>query len=82
MLIPALQAKGYTVLQADAPPANASGIVTFLKPDADLPAIHTKLKQAGITASLRASRSGQRYIRFSPHFYNTDAELQRALEVV
>ncbi|MDB6031186.1 MAG: Aminotransferase class [Verrucomicrobiales bacterium] len=80
LLIPALQEKGYTVLQADAAPANASGIVTFYKPDADLPGLHTKLKEANIIVSLRASRSGQRYIRLSPHFYNTDAELHRLLE--
>jgi cysteine desulfurase/selenocysteine lyase len=80
LLIPALQEKGYTVLQADAPSSNSSGIVTFHKPGADLQALHTKLKEANVVASLRASRSGQRYIRFSPHFYNTDTELHRALE--
>lgn len=79
-LVPELQAKGYTVLQADAPAANAGGIVTFYKPETDLPALHSKLQQANIVTSLRASRSGQRYIRLSPHFYNTDAELHRVLE--
>ena len=81
-LVPALQAKGYTVLQADAPPANASGIVTFHKPGADLPAVHQKLTEANIITSLRADRSGQKYIRLSPHFYNTDAELHRVLELL
>src|SRR5436309_6000022 len=37
-LVPALQAKGYTVLQAGAPPEHASAIVTFHRPGADLPA--------------------------------------------
>ncbi len=81
-LVPALQAKGYTVLQADAPPANASGIVTFHKPGADLPAVHQKLTEANIITSLRVDRSGQKYIRLSPHFYNTDAELHRVLELL
>jgi len=45
----------------------------------DLAALHKKLTDAGVVASLRADRKGQNYIRFSPHFYNTDAELQRAL---
>jgi selenocysteine lyase/cysteine desulfurase len=27
-------------------------------------------------------RKGQRYIRLSPHFYNTDAELHRVLELL
>ena len=53
-LIPALQAKGYVVLQADAPPAHASAIVTFHRPGADLPALHQKLLKANIVTSLRA----------------------------
>jgi selenocysteine lyase/cysteine desulfurase len=31
---------------------------------------------------LRTDRKGQHYIRLSPHFYNTDAELQRVVEMV
>jgi selenocysteine lyase/cysteine desulfurase len=81
-LVPALRAKGYTVLNGDVPAENASGIVTFHKPDADLPALHQKLTGNGVVASLRADRKGQKYIRFSPHFYNTDAELERALALV
>ena len=81
-LVPGLQAKGYTVLQADAPPANASGIVTFHKPGADLAAQHAKLTENQIITSLRADRAGQKYIRLSPHFYNTPAELQRVLDLL
>jgi cysteine desulfurase / selenocysteine lyase len=81
-LVPALQAKGFTVLNADAPPENASGIVTFFKPGADLVALHQKLLAANIVTSLRADRKGQRYLRLSPHFYNTDAELQRVVEMI
>lgn len=81
-LVPALQAKGYTVLQADAPEANASGIVSFFKPGEDLTPTHEKLSQAGVVTSLRGDRSGQKYIRLSPHFYNTEAELQRALDLL
>ena len=82
MLVPALQAKGYSVLNADATPENASGIVTFFKPEADLPALHQELLDANIVTSLRVDRKGQRYLRLSPHFYNTDAELQRVLELL
>ena len=81
-IVPALQGKGYTVLHPDAPPANASGIVTFYRPNTDLATIHQRLAQANVVASLRGSRSGQDYLRFSPHFYNTDAELQRAMELL
>lgn len=81
-LVPALQAKGYSVLNADAAPANASGIVTFSKPGADLTLLHQKLLDANIVTSLRMDRAGQKYIRLSPHFYNTDAELQRVVEMI
>lgn len=82
LLVPALQAKGYTVLHADAGPVNASGIVTFFKPATDMAAVHQRLLDAHIVTSLRSDRQGQRYIRLSPHFYNTDAELQRVLELL
>ncbi len=81
-LVPALQAKGYTVLNAGAPPSAVSGIVTFTRPVTDLPGLHERLAAAGIVTSLRADRSGQRYLRLSPHFYNTDAELARLLELL
>jgi selenocysteine lyase/cysteine desulfurase len=70
------------VLQADAPVENGSGIVSFHRPGADLTALHQKLTDAGVVTSLRADRTGQKYIRLSPHFYNTDAELERVLELV
>jgi len=81
-VVPALQAKGYTLLQADAPAANASGIITFFKPGADLVRLHQKLLEQNIVTSLRADRSGQRYLRLSAHFYNTDGELHRVLEML
>jgi selenocysteine lyase/cysteine desulfurase len=47
-----------------------------------MPALHEKLTRANILTSLRSDRSGRKYIRLSPHFYNTDAELQRVLELL
>ena len=64
------------------PPEHASGIVTFYKPESDMPALHAKLTEAKVITSLRSNRAGQRYIRISPHFYNTDAELHRMLELL
>jgi selenocysteine lyase/cysteine desulfurase len=81
-LVPALQAKGYTVLNADAPPENNSGITSFHQPGKDLSALHQKLLDANVFTSLRTDRQGQKYIRLSPHFYNTDAELHRVLELI
>lgn len=81
-LIPALQTKGFTVLQADAPPENASAIVSFYRENFDVSALHKKFEEAKIVTSLRSDRSGRRYIRLSPHFYNTDAELNRVLDLL
>ena len=81
-LVPAIQEKGFTVLQPSAPPENASGIVTFFKPGADMKEVHAKLEAANIFPSLRADRAGQQYIRLSPHFYNTDEELRRVIEAL
>lgn len=81
-LVHALQGKGYSVLHADAPPANCSGITTFFNQGQDMTVLHQKLLQANVVTSLRVDRQGQKYIRLSPHFYNTDAELQRVLELL
>ncbi len=81
-LVSALQAKGFAVLNADAKPENASGIISFRQSGKDLTALHKNLTDIGVVASLRADRRGQKYIRFSPHFYNTDAELHRTLELL
>ena len=81
-LVPALQAKNCEVLQAQMPPENCGGITTFAVPGVDMPALHGKLAAAGIVTSLRASRDGRQWIRLSPHYYNTDAELHRVLELL
>ncbi len=81
-LVPALQKKGFTVLNVDAKTENASGIVSFFQPGKNLAELNQKLTEAGVVASLRTDRKGQHYIRFSPHFYNTDEELRRVLELL
>jgi selenocysteine lyase/cysteine desulfurase len=81
-LVPALQAKGYEVLGAKCAASEASGIVSCWRPDIDLTAVHQRLSEHKVVVSLRKDRSGKFYLRFSPHFYNTDAELQRAVELL
>ncbi len=81
-LVPALQQKGWTVLQAGAPPGNAGALISIQRPDTDLAARHDQLRAAGMATSLRSDRQGQKYLRLSPHFYNTDAELRRLLELL
>jgi cysteine desulfurase/selenocysteine lyase len=81
-LLPELQKRGYTVLNADAKSENAGSIMSFIQPGKDMAAVHKKLLDAGIVTSLRTDRAGKYYIRLSPHFYNTDAELKRVLELL
>ena len=81
-LASALKAKGYSVLEADAGSEVSSGIISFYKPDMDMPALQQKLLEAHIVTSPRADRTGQKYVRLSPHFYNTDAELHRLLDLL
>ncbi len=84
-LAPALQEKGWTVLQGDAPPQNASGIISFYRAGweaAELAGLFQKLREAGIEMSLRGDRTGRQYLRISAHFYNTDEELRRTLEML
>ena len=81
-LVTALRGKPFEILNANPDPENGSGITSIFQPGRDLTTCHRKLTEAGIVTSLRADRKGQQYIRFSPHFYNTDDELQRAVELL
>jgi selenocysteine lyase/cysteine desulfurase len=84
LLVPALGSKGWTVLNADATAdsPSASAIVAFFHPERNMAETHQKLTDAGIVTSLRTNRAGQNFIRLSPHFYNTDAELDRVLSLL
>jgi selenocysteine lyase/cysteine desulfurase len=81
-LVPALVAKGYTVLGAADPPESTSSILAFHRPGTESAPLHQKLLDAGIITSLRVDRAGHKYIRLSPHFYNTDTELDRMLQLL
>ena len=81
-LVNALREKNYAVLNAEPKIENASSITTFFQPGQDVTALHQKLTAANVITSLRTDRKGQKYIRLSPHFYNTDAELQRTVELL
>ncbi len=60
----------------------ASGITTFRHPSASMPLLHQALEKEGVISSLRHDHSGRDFIRFLPHFYNTEAELERALAIL
>ncbi len=79
-LVKALQELGGEVLLPDAPPENTSGITTFLMPGRDSLTLHRRLDEAGIVGSLRFTRDGRQWLRWTPHYYNTLEELGRAVE--
>jgi len=81
-VVPALQAKGYQVLNADGNVGSAGPMITFFKPQGLMAELHGRLAEQRITTSLRGDRTGQQYIRVAPHFYNTDAELRRLLHLL
>lgn len=62
--------------------ANATGITTFRHPEFASNRLFVALEKAGVVASLRNDREGREYLRFSPHFYGTEAELDQAVDVL
>jgi len=75
-VIAAMEGKGYRYVSPRDMP-HRSGILSFTKPGADLAEIHGRLRKQGIVVSLRKVRDGSQLLRLSPHFYNTEAELER-----
>jgi len=79
-LVEALQAKGYEVFYPEA--ESTGGITSCRREGQDMKALGEKLAKENIIASVRGDRMGQHYLRFSPHFYNTRAELERVLSLL
>lgn len=77
-----LRAQGYVVHGHAEEAGRASGILSVSHPGVDLDVVFLKLKNARILASLRENRAGLKLLRLSPHFYNTDAEVERVLEAM
>lgn len=59
-----------------------SGICTFSHPTRDLAPIFAHLAAHKIHISHRHDRTGQDYLRFSPHFYNTEHEVERIAALI
>jgi cysteine desulfurase/selenocysteine lyase len=76
-----LEGLGFTFLGPTGGP-NASGIVTVSRPGTDMEVLFKRLSAANIVCSSRQDRQGRHYIRFSPHFYNTEAEVDQVLKVI
>ena len=79
-LVKELQAKGYEVFFPET--ESTGGITSCWREGEDMKVLGEKLAAENIIASVRGDRSGQDYLRFSPHFYNTSEELERALELL
>ncbi len=80
-LVDGLQGMGFVILGPAGGP-NASAIVTVSRPGTNIQALFDRLTSEHIVCSPRQDRQSRQYIRFSPHFYNTEAEVDRVLEVL
>jgi cysteine desulfurase / selenocysteine lyase len=69
-------ARGHDGVRLVTPPERRAGIVS-LAPAGDAATVSRRMEAAGVAHSLREGA-----IRLSPHCYNTEAEVDRALEVL
>ncbi len=71
-----LEEKGYTVVSSRRP-EEKSGIVVLRHSDITSEALYEKLYEANIVGAVRGGG-----LRLSPHFYNTEEEVDRVLDVL
>ena len=67
---------GFDVVTPAEPERNA-GMVTARKPGADLPGLFAQLEREHCVCSLR-----ENMLRVAPHFYNTEEEIDRFMDIV
>lgn len=77
-----LREQGYVFLSPDETDPMRSGILTCRHPGKDPAALFARLEESGIVASLRSMRDGTKWLRFSPHFYNSMGEIGRVVAVL
>jgi selenocysteine lyase/cysteine desulfurase len=68
---------GYELVLQLGHPAERSGIVSFRHPRMVPAELHGRLRDAGVIVSLRGE-----LLRASPHYYNSDADIDRLLEAL
>ena len=71
-----LREKGYRV-HSPRGPSEKSGIVTFSHERHDAGDLLRRLREHRIVGALRDGK-----VRLSPHFYNTEAEIDRVIEIL
>lgn len=77
-----LRSAGFEFLSPAEDDPMRSGILTARDPRRPSAEWFAALEAAGIVASLRTLRDGSQWLRFSPHFYNTTAEMDRVAGVL
>jgi selenocysteine lyase/cysteine desulfurase len=80
-LVGQLEPLGFRIHGVSEGPA-ASGITTFHHESRSATELFKKLEAAHVISSLRHDREGRDYIRVSPHYYNTEEEIDRVVEVL
>jgi selenocysteine lyase/cysteine desulfurase len=78
-LVPRMEALGFSLYAAGVPREAQSGIITFSCPAELWTRLPPVLEAEKITVSFRRNRAGQGLLRVSPHFYNTEEDLDRLL---
>jgi selenocysteine lyase/cysteine desulfurase len=73
-------AKGYEPVGPGRDDNMRTGIISFRQTGDGLKETWERLTGKGVVCSLRRSREGGRALRFSPHFYNTEAEIDQLIE--
>ncbi len=61
---------------------NRAGILTFRHPRVSSDRLWETLTKNDIVVSLRFDRANQSWLRVSPHFYNTEAEIKKIAELL
>lgn len=61
---------------------NRSGILTFRHPGVASDRLWEALRKNDIVVSLRFDRAERSWLRVSPHFYNTDAEIEKIADLL
>ena len=81
-LVSGLAELGFTLLGGNNSPTHHSGIITVTHSTRNIASQFTRLSENRVVCSPRQDRQGNQYLRFSPHFYNTEDEVDRILEVL
>ena len=72
-----LPSRGYELVLKPKAPSERSGIVSFRHPRMVPTELHARLREAGVVIALRGD-----FLRASPHYYNSDDDLDRLLEAL